>query len=407
MTETIRDRVVELRRIQAAELRPNPRNWRRHPDRQRRALRDLLAEVGFADAILARELHDGSLEIVDGHLRQSMDPEAVVPVLVLDVDEDEADKLLATLDPLAAMAVADPESLRSLLASVETSSEDVRTLLAKLATSADVEALTGHADPDAIPRTGDSRAKNGDVFVLGEHRLACGDARDHALLTRVVGDNRARLLLTDPPYGVDYIGKTTQQLRMSNDSADGLVELLTAAFATADRALDDGAAIYLFHPAGPEALAFTDALTAAGWEIRQGLVWVKDSLVLGHGDFHYRHEPIIYAAKPGRPLGRGRKGWYGSNAETSVLEVPRPKASRDHPTAKPVELISRLMTNSSTFGDLVLDPFLGSGSTLIAAERLSRRCAGTEIDPNYLEVAISRWEAFTGQRAIKEGGADG
>lgn len=404
MTEKIRDRVVELRRIQAAELRPNPRNWRRHPDRQRRALRDLLAEVGFADAILARELHDGSLEIVDGHLRQSMDPEAVVPVLVLDVDEVEADKLLATLDPLAAMAVADPESLRSLLASVETSSEDVRTLLANLATSAEVEALTGHADPDAIPRGGDPRAEAGDVFVLGEHRLACGDARDPALLARVVGNSHARLLLTDPPYGVAYTGKTAQQLRMSNDSADGLVELLTAAFATADRALDEGAAIYLFHPAGPEAVAFTDALTATGWEIRQGLVWVKDSLVLGHGDFHYRHEPIIYGAKPGRPLGRGRAGWYGSNAETSVLEVPRPKASREHPTAKPVELISRLMANSSTFGDLVLDPFLGSGSTLIAAERLSRRSAGIEIDPAYVDVAISRWEAFTGQRAIKEGG---
>lgn len=126
--------------------------------------------------------------------------------------------------------------------------------------------------------------------------------------------------------------------------------------------------------------------------------------MLGHADFHYRHEPLIYARKPGRWVGRGRAGWYGGNAETSVFEVPRPKANRDHPTAKPVELISRLMANSSTFGDLVLDPFLGSGSTLIAAERLSRRAFGVEIDPLYVEVAITRWEAFTGQRAKRHGG---
>ncbi len=216
-TKTIRDRIVELRRVRAGELRPNPRNWRRHPKRQREALRALLSEVGFADAILARELEDDSLEIVDGHLRQSMDPQAIVPVLILDVDQDEADKLLATLDPLAAMAIADPEPLRALLESVETSSEDVRHLLAGLATAADVHARLGLVDPDEIPEPSEPRAKPGDVFALGEHRLACGDARDPALLGRLMGKERAQLLLTDPPYGVGYSGKTPRGLRMEND----------------------------------------------------------------------------------------------------------------------------------------------------------------------------------------------
>jgi DNA modification methylase len=402
-TKAVRDRIVELRRVKAGELRPNPRNWRRHPKGQREALRALLSEIGFADAILARELEDGSLEIIDGHLRQSMSTEATVPVLVLDVDGAEADKLLLTLDPLAALAIADPEPLRALLESVETSSENVRMLLAGLATAADVHARLGLVDPDEIPEPSKPRAKPGEVFVLGEHRVACGDARDPELLGRLMGKEHAQLLLTDPPYGVGYSGKTPRKLEIENDEEDGLLELLRSAFAAIDAVLAPGAPIYLFHPAGPTSVHFAEALREVGWKIRQGLVWVKDSLVLGHGDFHYRHEPILYAGKPGKPLARGRAGWYGGNAETSVLEVPRPKASRDHPTAKPVELVSRLMANSSTFGDVVLDPFLGSGSTLIAAERLSRRAFGVEIDPIYLEVAIARWEAFTGQRASKEG----
>jgi DNA modification methylase len=401
-TPNVRGRIVELRRVRAGRLRPNPRNWRRHPRHQREALRALLSEVGFADAILARELEDGSLEIIDGHLRQSMDPQATVPVLVLDVDQDEADKLLATLDPLASMAIADPEPLRLLLESVQTPSEEVRMLLARLVAEADLRPRLGLVDPDDIPKPSKARAKPGDLFVLGEHRLACGDSRDPKVLRRLAGEERVPLLLTDPPYGVGYSGKTPRELRIDNDDEEGLPELLASAFATIDHVLAPGAAIYVFHPAGPASVRFTDALRGVGWKIRQGLVWVKDSLVLGHGDFHYRHEPILYAGKPGKPRGRGRAGWYGGNAETSVLEVPRPKASRDHPTAKPVQLLCRLIANSSTFGDVVLDPFLGSGSTLIAAEQLSRRLFGVEIDPAYVDVAIARWENFTGQRAHKE-----
>lgn len=401
-TKDVRDRIVELRRVKAGELRPNLRNWRRHPKHQREALRALLSEIGFADAILARELEDGSLEIIDGHLRQSMDSAATVPVLVLDVDQAEADKLLVTLDPLAALAIADPEPLQALLASIETSSEEVRMLLAGLATAADVHARLGLVDPDEIPEPSKPRAKQGEIFLLGEHRLACGDAGDRRLLRRLMGNEAAQLLLSDPPYGIGYSGKTPRRLRIQNDREEGLPELLQAAFAAIDAVLAPGAPVYLFHPAGPASVYFTDALAQVGWKIRQGLVWVKDSMVLGHGDFHYRHEPILYAGKPGNPLARGRAGWYGGNAETSVFEVPRPKANRDHPTAKPVELVSRLMANSSTFRDVVLDPFLGSGSTLIAAERLSRRAFGVEIDPDYVEVAITRWEAFTGRRAKKE-----
>ncbi|HEV8177811.1 MAG TPA: DNA modification methylase [Gemmatimonadales bacterium] len=398
--DEVRDRVIELRRVRAGDLQENPRNWRRHPERQRRALRALLKEVGFAAAILARERDDGCLEIVDGHLRRSMDPELVVPVLVLDVDEAEADKLLATLDPLASLALADPGPLAELLASIDTRSEELRRLLADLASGAGVEARSGLVDADEIPpRPAVPRSRVGDLYVLGEHRLLCGDARDTRVVSRLMGEESASLLLTDPPYGVAYQGKTKARLRLANDDAHVIPELLGPAFAAIDPALKSGAAIYLFHPAGHNALAFLSAL-ADRWSLRQILVWRKDSMVLGHADYHYAHEPIAYANKPGEGRwGRGAAGWYGGNAETTVLEVPRPKVSREHPTAKPVALVSRLVVNSSAFGDVVLDPFLGSGSTLIACEQQRRRGYGIEIDPAYVDVAVSRWEAFTGHRA--------
>lgn len=155
-------------------------------------------------------------------------------------------------------------------------------------------------------------------------------------------------------------------------------------------------------------MTFLQAFTAQGWELRQLLAWVKDALVLGHADYHHRFEPILYGNTPcGHRFGRGASGWYGGHAEASVLEVPRPRSSPEHPTAKPVELLRRLLANSSAPGDVVLDPFLGSGSTLIAAELLGRRCFGVEIDPAYTDVALSRWESFTARRATREGSGDG
>ncbi len=210
----------------------------------------------------------------------------------------------------------------------------------------------------------------------------------------------ASCMWTDPPYGVDYVGKTKDGLTIENDGPDGLAQLLAGSFAAADDALAEGAPIYVAHPAGRLSVVFADAFIAQGWRLHQTLIWAKDTIVLGHSDYHYKHEPLLYGYKPGQGrLGRGGQGWYGDNAQTSVLEVPRPKSSPDHPTSKPVELLTICLRNSSKREAVVLDPFLGSGSTLIACEQLGRHCYGLEIDPRYCDVIVRRWQEFTGHQA--------
>jgi DNA modification methylase len=394
-----RDRIVELRRVRAGDLKKNPRNWRRHPKRQVDALRALLAQVGYAAALLARE-QDGELILIDGHLRRSLRADQVVPVLVLDVTEEEADLLLATLDPLTSLAEADPDALRDLLSRVSSSSEAVRKLFAELAASAGP--LLGRADPEDIPAVPAApKSRPGDLYLLGDHRVLCGDAREPSDLERLMAGEQARILLTDPPYGVDYAGKTAAALTITNDDSSGIEDLLSRAFTSANGVLVSGAALYVFHPSGSNQAMFLQAFLDQGWVLRQDLCWVKDTLVLGHADYHFRHEPIYYGNTPAARWGRGSSGWFGSNAESTVLEVPRPRASREHPTAKPVELLRRLIANSSAPNDVVLDPFLGSGSTLIAAHQIGRRCYGVEIDPRYVDVAVARWESFTGCKATR------
>lgn len=398
----VRDRVVELVRVRAGELVAHPGNWRRHPERQRAALRGILREIGYADALLARREGE-SFVLIDGHLRKSLDPEQVVPVLVLDVSAEEAETLLATLDPLAALAEADPEPLARLLERVESSNQAVRDLLEGLARGAGLPLMRGLVDPEAIPAPpARPQTKPGDLWALGEHRLLCGDATKRADLGRLVGGEPAEMLWTDPPYGVAYRGKTPRALRIENDDADGVDALLESAFAAIDAALSPGAALYVAHPAGPLSATFGARFLAQGWRYHQTLVWVKDRMVLGHADYHFRHESLLYGRKPGAGRwGRGHRGWHGGNGQDSVFEIPRPAASREHPTAKPVELVRRCVANSSRVRAHVLDPFAGSGPTLIACEELGRRARLVELDPVYCDVIVRRWEAFTGRSAAR------
>ena len=229
----VKDRIVELRRVRASELTPDPQNWRRHPPGQASALRALLDQIGWADACLARQANRG-LVLIDGHLRREVALDALLPVLVLDVTEEEAHTLLATLDPLAGMAIADEDALRALLA---TAVVPDALLLAHIEGLIPSTPRPGKCDPDAIPATPKkSSVTPGELWVMGEHRLLCGDACSPKDMKRVTGGSPADLLWTDPPYGVGYVGKTRDGLTLANDDASGVDGLLERAFEAVDRA---------------------------------------------------------------------------------------------------------------------------------------------------------------------------
>src|SRR5258707_6585130 len=214
-SKTIRDRIVELQRVAARDLVPNPKNWRRHPARQAAALRGVLQEIGYADALLARALPDGRLMLIDGQLRAETTPDQLVPVLVVDVDEAEADKLLATLDPLAAMAETDKLAFKDLASFVQTDSAELRELLDGTA------GIARESTQDAIPALPVTPvARLGQIWQLGKHKLLCGDSTRPEVVTRLMGEERAVLFQTDPPYAVGYAGGSHPATRANRGKAN-------------------------------------------------------------------------------------------------------------------------------------------------------------------------------------------
>lgn len=273
------------------------------------------------------------------------------------------------------------------------------------------------ADPDdADPAPAIPISADGDVWQLGPHRLVCGTNADPAVVDAAVAHRSVPILWTDPPYGVDYVGKTRRRLTVPGDTAGGLPELLAAAFATAGAHLAPGARVYVCGPSGPALSPILEAFQAR-WRFRQLLVWVKNTMVLGHSDYHNAHEVMVYgdvdpswpgAYEPGHEWllygynagdgrwGRGSQGWFGDNSQTTVFSHPKPNASKVHPTMKPTALIEACLNNSSRAGDVVLDVFAGSGSTLIAAHLTGRVAACVERDLGYCDVICRRYQAVTG-----------
>jgi DNA modification methylase len=290
---------------------------------------------------------------------------------------------------------------------VEVQAADPGLLEAASFTEADLNALLAGQrvppklnDPDDVPEPpGKPVTVPGDVWLLGPHRLLCGDATDMAAVEAMLGGDRCDCMWTDPPYGVDYEGCAGT---ISNDDAAGLPALLAGAFAVATAALKASAPVYIAYPARHRQ-TFDQEMLGAGWRYSQELIWVKDSLVLGRGDYHYRHEGVLFGYTGGSGTRRGRgKGWFGDDAQTSVFEVPKPRASEQHPTMKPVALVVQMLANSCPPGGLVYEPFGGSGSTLIAAHQTWRQARAVELDPAYCDVICRRFQEHTGCKPVLE-----
>ena len=253
---------------------------------------------------------------------------------------------------------------------------------------------------DEVPEVddeGEPICKQGDIWQLGEHRLMCGDSTSPADVERLMNGEKAHLFLTDPPYNVAYEGATKDKLTIQNDdmSDSEFHEFLHAAFENANNAMRDGAAFYIWH-ADSEGFNFRSACKGTGWKIRQCLIWVKNTIVLGRQDYQWKHEPCLYGWKEG-----AAHYFIDDRTQSTVWEFNKPARNGEHPTMKPVELMAKAINNSSRRENIVLDLFGGSGSTLIACEQLERRCYTMELDPKYCDVIIKRWEAFTGETAVK------
>jgi DNA modification methylase len=438
----IRDRIKALRRVPARELLPNPKNWRSHPPAQRDALQGLLAELGYCDAAIARELPDGRLQLIDGHLRCETTPDMEVPVLVLDVSDAEADKLLVTLDPLAGLAEANREALTALLASVETDSAAVQALLAGLAAGEltpfpDPEGTAGLTDPDEAPQPPDEAVtRPGDLWRLGRHTLLCGDSARPEDVDRLLGGAAVHLVNTDPPYNVgveprsnnaiaaglsSFTGTThprqadaesvagpgrpaPPRLRakdrpLKNDfvGAEEFARLLRAWFGNVARVLLPGRGFYIW--GGYSNLGtYPPVLRECGLYFSQGIVWDKQHPVLTRKDFMGCFELGFYGWREG-----AAHQFFGPNNAPDLWSVKKVNPQNMiHLTEKPVELARRALEYSSRPGENVLDLFGGSGGTLIAAEQAGRVAFLMEIDPLYCDVIVQRYEQFTGRKAERQ-----
>lgn len=382
-----------------------------HPDNPRRgdveAIRASIDHNGFYGTIVVQR---STRRILAGNHRYRAAVDAgiaEIPVAWVDVDDETALRILVADNRTNDLATYDDEALVALLTKLTEGAglggsgydgDDLDDLLRELG-----RGPAGVDDPD-VPLPAEPISRRGELYELGGHRLMCGDCTEPEDVAALFAGAIAQMVWTDPPYGVEYVGKTPAALTILGDSPDGTESLIVDMCATVGPCVEPGAAFYLASTSGPQGTRFRVGLERAGWRLHQSLVWCKDRMVLGHSDYHYQHEDLLYGWLPGP--GRSGRGahagthWYGGDAETSVFHVDRPSRNAEHPTSKPVELILPHLRNSSRAGDVVADPFAGSGSALVACEVSGRRCFAMEKDPRYCDVIRNRYAALVGDESL-------
>ena len=374
-----------------SEIKPYALNAKQHPESQIKGLVESINRFGFTQPIVI----DKNKTVIIGHGRLEAAKQcglSMVPIIMRDDLTDQEVKALRLIDNRIAETGWDAELLHLDLKDFDFDFAPFHIDFDDIVV--ELEEFQSDVDPDDCPEVDEvePRAKLGDVWILGDHRLMCGDSTKEADVVKLMDDKKADLVLTDPPYGVSYIGKTKDSLKIENDdlNENQLTELINKSFNNAYSISREGAYWMATVPAGPLHLNFASFWKDVG-VLRQIMVWVKDSMVLGHSEYHYQHEPILFGWKPG-----GHRLNNPDRTRTTVWEFPRPKRSTEHPTMKPVELWSKMIDDCTKNDDLVYDPFLGSGTSIISAQKTNRKCYGMEIDPKYCDVIIKRWEDYTG-----------
>jgi site-specific DNA-methyltransferase (adenine-specific) len=392
---------MNIEHLSIGELIPFAKNSRTHDDAQVAQIAASIKEFGFTNPILIDEQNG----IIAGHGRLSAARKlklTKVPCIRLSHLTDAqkrayviADNKLALNagwdDAMLALELSDLKDMDFDLALTGFSTDEINALL----TPTVVEGLT---DEDAVPKVPDDPVtKLGDVWILGKHRLMCGDSTNIDDATKLCDGAAVDMLLTDPPYNVAYEGGTGLTIKNDDMGDDQFRQFLRDAFVTADTVMKSGAVFYIWH-ADSEGYNFRGACNDAGWKVRQCLIWKKSSLVMGRQDYHWKHEPCLYGWKEG-----ASHLWAADRKQTTILEFDKPSRNGEHPTMKPVGLFEYQMLNNTKGGDIVLDLFGGSGTTMLAAEKHGRIAYLMELDPKYCDVIVQRWEEFTGNKAYLEG----
>lgn len=372
------------------EIRPYENNPRKNDDAVK-AVAESIKEFGFNQPIGIDK--DGI--VVVGHTRlkaaQRLGLREVPCIVLSDISDEQVAAYRLADNRTAEQSDWDYEALAEELKEIG----NIDMSLFGFDEVSEPEVLEVQEDNFEIELSEKPKARAGQIYELGRHRLMCGDSTDIGSVERLTDGNEMDMLITDPPYGVDYSGKTTDALKIANDNLeeDALLDLLTKAFENANDVLRPGGAFYIWH-ADSKADIFRRACRDAGWTIRQVLIWVKNVFVLGRQDYQWQHEPCLYGWKDG-----AAHVWTGDRKQSTILEFDRPLKNTEHPTMKPVLLFDYQMQNNTNPGDKVLDLFGGSGTALIAAEQNGRTCYMMEYDPQYADVIIARWEALTGEKA--------
>ena len=395
---------MELTEIPIEQLIPYARNARTHSDDQVAQIAASIKEFGFTNPVLV----DGVGGIIAGHGRvlaaRKLDLLSV-PVIKLDyLTENQKRAYIIADNKLALNAGWDDAMLKLEIESLDSDGYDLdllgfsdEELMALL--DPQEEPQHGLVDEDQVPEVQEkSLTVLGDVWLLGKHRVMCGDSTSIDAVDALMAGALADQLITDPPYNVAYVGKTKDSMTIQNDSMtdDQFRQFLRDAFVAADSVMKQGAVFYIWH-ADLEGYNFRGAAKDAGWTVRQCLIWKKQTLVMGRQDYHWKHEPCLYGWKDG-----SGHLWAADRKQTTVLEFDRPSRSTLHPTMKPIELIEYQVLNNTKGSDVVLDLFGGGGSTLIACEKTGRESRLMELDPKYVDVIVRRWQEFTGRDAIHE-----
>lgn len=400
MPKATPQRTVEMREVES--LIPYARNSRTHSDAQVAQIAASIKEFGWTNPILVDE--EGG--IVAGHgrvLAARKLNQGQVPCIVLSgLTEAQKRAYVIADNKLAMNAGWDNELLRVEIEELRGLDFDLDLLgfsqeeLDALVPEVINPGLTDEDDAPALAP--DAITKPGDIWVMGKHRLMCGDSTSIEALETLTGGQLVDMWLTDPPYNVAYEGGTKEKLTIKNDSMgdDQFRQFLRDAYVAADAVMKPGSVFYIWH-ADSEGYNFRGAAKDANWTVRQCLIWKKSSLVLGRQDYQWQHEPCLYGWKEG-----ASHLWASDRKQTTILEFDKPSRNGEHPTMKPVALFEYQMLNNTKGGDTVLDSFGGSGTTLIAAEKNGRIARLMELDPHYCDVIIKRWQEYTGKQAILE-----